>query len=82
MSLTRTMTTAPVFHRYDTVAGIRLGVENIVANQWASVVSFLVEGCRRTLVLDEQWLHVLSLHLGNWHELTCYQGLSYSSISE
>ena len=33
MSLTMTMTTAPVFHGYDSIAGIRLGVENVVANQ-------------------------------------------------
>ena len=57
------MTTEPVFHGYDTIAGIRLGVENVVANHWVVVVSCLVEGCRRTLVLDEQSLHVISLHL-------------------
>ena len=43
ISLTMTMTTAPVFHGYDSIAGIRLGVESVIANQWVCVESFLVE---------------------------------------
>ena len=56
-TMSLTMTTAPVFHRYDSTAGFRLEVENVVANQWVSV-----EECRRSLVLDEPSLHVVSLH--------------------
>ena len=58
-----TMTTEAAFHGYDPIAGIRLGVENEVASQWVFVVSFLVEGRRRILVLDKPSLHVISLHL-------------------
>ena len=32
MSLTTTMTMAPVFHRYDSIAGILLGVVNVTAH--------------------------------------------------
>ena len=53
MSLTMTMTTTPVFHGYASIAGIRLEVENVVANQWVFVVSFLVERCKRSLVLGD-----------------------------
>ena len=45
------------------IAGIRPGVESVVANQWVFVEAFLVEGCRRSLALDEPSLHVVSLHL-------------------
>ena len=51
MSLTRTTTTAPVFHRYDSIVGILLGVESVIANQWVFVGIFVVEECRRFLVL-------------------------------
>ena len=63
MSLTMKMTTALLFHGYDSIADIRLEVENVVANQWVFVESFLGEGCRRILVLDKPSLHVISLHL-------------------
>ena len=36
MSFTMTMTT-PVFHGYDSIAGILLGVESAIANQWVFV---------------------------------------------
>ena len=62
-SLTMTMTTAPVFHGYDSIAGIRLAVESLFANQWVFVGFFVVEECRRFLVLSEPWLHLISLHL-------------------
>ena len=55
--------------------------ENEVANEWVSVESFLVEGRRRSLVLDEPSLHVVSLHLWNLHESTCCPGMSDSFIS-
>ena len=37
MSSTMTMTTAPVFHRYDSIFGILLGVESVTANQWVGL---------------------------------------------
>ena len=64
MSLTMTMTTASVFHGCDSIAGIRLGVESVLANQeMVFVESFLVEECGRILVLDKPSVHVVSLHL-------------------
>ena len=63
MSLTMTMKTAPVFHEYDSMVGTRLGVKNVVLNQWVVVESFPVKGCWCGLVLDEASLHVVSLHL-------------------
>ena len=64
MSLTMTMTTAPVFHRYDSIVGNLLGVESVIANQWVFVGIFVVEECKRLLVLvGEPSMHVMSLHL-------------------
>ena len=63
MSLTMTMTTAPVFHGYDSIADILFGVESAVAIQWVFVEFFRVEECRRILVLDRPSLHVIPLHL-------------------
>ena len=60
------MTTPPVFHRYDSIVGILLGVENVIANQWVFVGIFVVKECsvRRFLVLvGNPSLHVTSLHL-------------------
>ena len=70
MSLTMTMTTVPVFHGHDSIADTLLGVESVVANQWVFVGSFVVEECRRILVLGKS-LHVISLHLQNFRESTC-----------
>ena len=55
-SLTMTMTTAPVFQGYDSIAGIRLAVESLIANHWVVVGFFVVEECRRILVLGKPWL--------------------------
>ena len=63
LTMIMTMTTAPVFRGYDSIAGIRLGVENVVANQWDFVVPFLVEECWHFLVLDKLSSHVISVHL-------------------
>ena len=63
------MTTTTVFRGYDSNAGIRLGVENVVAKQWVFVVSFLVEECRHFLVLDKLSLHVISLQPGMFGSL-------------
>ena len=63
MSLTVTMTTAPLFHRYDSIVGILLGIESVIANQWVFVGIFVVEECTRFLdLVDEPSLHVISLH--------------------
>ena len=71
MSLTMTMTTAPVFHGYDSIAGILLGVESVTANQWVFVGIFDVEECERFLVLVRKpSLHVTSVHLLSFRELT------------
>ena len=50
------------------IVGIRLGVENVVANQCVFVVSFLVDGCRRILVLHKLSLHEISLHIWYFRE--------------
>ena len=50
MSLTMTMTTAPVFHRFDSIVYILLGVESVIANQWLFVGIFNLEEYRRFLV--------------------------------
>ena len=64
MSLTMTMTTAAVFHGYDSIAGILLGVESVSANQRVFVGIFVLEECRRFLVLvGKPSLHVIPLHL-------------------
>ena len=64
MSLTMTMTTAPVFHGYDSIAGILLGVESEIAKLMVFVGISVVEECGRFLVLiGKPSLHVISLHL-------------------
>ena len=80
ISLTMTMTTAPVFQGYDSIAGIRLAVESLIANQSVVVGFFVVEECRRLLVPSKPWLYLISLHLTGVRESTCYRGLSDSSI--
>ena len=47
----------------DSIAGIRLAVESLIANQWVFVGFFVVEEWRRFLVLSKQWLHLISLYL-------------------
>ena len=51
MSLTMTVTTAPVFHGYDSIAGILLGVKSVIGNQWVFVGFFVVEEWWRIFVL-------------------------------
>ena len=43
LTMTMTMTTAPVFHGCDSVTGTLLGVESVVANEWTSVRIFDVK---------------------------------------
>ena len=66
LTMTMTMTTAPVFHGYDSIAGIRLAVESLIAYQWVFVGFFVVEECIGFLVLNKPWLHVVSLHLSTF----------------
>ena len=64
------MTTAPVFHGYDSIAGILLGVVSVTAHQWVFVGIFDLEEFRSFLVLvGEPSLHVILLFLKKLREL-------------
>ena len=51
MPLMMTMTTAPVFHGYDSISGIRLGVVSVTAGSWTFVGILDPEECKRFLTL-------------------------------
>ena len=82
MTLTMTMTTAPVFHRYDSTVIILLGVESNCKSMGLCRGIFVVVECRRFLVhVGKPSLHVISLHLEKMRESTFYPSWSDSSIS-